>query len=104
MTLVLRKLLASSTFAIAGALDSIVIRLKAKLKNTASEVPLADDLADDFETMDEVKDEWEEEPVGAYGDTPLTKEDLASMQTEIADLEAFRDLAVSIREMPRGSR
>ncbi len=102
MTLVLRKLLASSTFAIAGALDSIVIRLKTKLKNAAAEVPLADDLADDFETMDEVKDEWEEEPGGTFGDTPLTKEDLAAMQTEISDLEAFRDLAVSITENAKG--
>ena len=33
MTLVLRKLLASSTFAIAGALESISRRLKAKLQS-----------------------------------------------------------------------
>jgi adenine-specific DNA-methyltransferase len=61
MTLVLRKLLASSTFAIAGALDSIVMRLKAKLKNAEIKVPVEDELADDFETLDEIKDEWEED-------------------------------------------
>jgi adenine-specific DNA-methyltransferase len=102
MTLVLRKLLASSTFAIAGALDSIVMRLKAKLKNAESLVPVEDELADDFETLDEITDEWEEDSEGANGDTPLTKEDLDTIQLEIIDLEAFRDLAVSITENSKG--
>lgn len=29
---------------------------------------VVDELADDFETLDEIKDEWEEDSVGAYGD------------------------------------
>jgi adenine-specific DNA-methyltransferase len=98
MTLVLRKLLASSTFAIAGALDSIVLRLKAKLKNAEIKVPVEDELADDFETLDEIKDEWEEDEY----EERLTKEDLETIQLEIADLEAFRDLAVSITENAKG--
>jgi SNF2 family DNA or RNA helicase len=70
MTLVLRKLLASSTFAIAGALDSIVNRLKAKLKNAELQVPVEEELANDFETLDEIKDEWEDDEV----EERLTKE------------------------------
>lgn len=96
MTLVLRKLLASSTFAIAGALDSIVNRLKAKLKNADIQVSVEDELADDFETLEEIKDEWEEDEVR------LTAEDKEAIQHEIADLEAFRDLAVSITENAKG--
>lgn len=98
MTLVLRKLLASSTFAIAGALDSIVTRLKAKLKNAEVTIPVEDDLADDFETLDEIKDEWEEDEY----EERLTKEDFETLQLEIIDLEAFRDLAVSITENAKG--
>ncbi|MEI8356657.1 MAG: SNF2-related protein, partial [Deltaproteobacteria bacterium] len=99
MTLVLRKLLASSTFAIAGALDSMVNRLKAKLKNAELQVPAEDDLANDFEILEELKDEWEEDEA----EEPLTAEDKEALQQEIADLEAFRDLAVSITENAKGT-
>ena len=98
MTLVLRKLLASSTFAIAGALDSIVMRLKAKLKNAESQVPVEDELADDFETLDEIRDEWDEDDY----EERLTREDRETIRLEITDLEAFRDLAVSIAENAKG--
>lgn len=98
MTLVLRKLLASSTFAIAGALDSIVNRLKAKLKNAETTILDEDELADDFETLNEIKDEWEEDELTER----LTKEDIEALQHEISDLEAFRDLAVSITENAKG--
>ncbi len=99
MTLVLRKLLASSTFAIAGALDSIVNRLKAKVKDSALQITVEDDLANDFETLDEIKDEWEEDEA----DERLTVEDIGAIENEIVDLEAFRDLAVSITENAKGA-
>lgn len=98
MTLVLRKLLASSTFAIAGALDSIVSRLKSKLKDAESKVSVDEELADDFETLDEIKDEWDEDEL----DERLTVEDKEAIQNEIVDLETFRDLAVSITENAKG--
>src|SRR5205814_7744772 len=44
MTLVLRKLLASSTFAIAGALQSISNRLKSKLQKHEPAQPLEEEL------------------------------------------------------------
>ena len=54
MTLVLRKLLASSTFAIAGALHSISSRLEAKLaKQQPTLEPLEEELAEDYEALDE---------------------------------------------------
>ena len=48
MTLVLRKLLASSTFAIAGALTSISNRLKAKLRQQEPVQPLEEELDEDY--------------------------------------------------------
>lgn len=98
MILVLRKLLASSTFAIAGALDSIVIRLKLKLRNDELQEDIDDELAEDFEILDEIKDEWEDDNI----DGRLTVEDIETIKSEIVDLEAFRDLAVSIAENAKG--
>ena len=63
MTLVLRKLLASSTFAIAGALISISNRLKAKLRKEEPAESLEEELDQDYEALDETSEEWtEEEP------------------------------------------
>ncbi len=98
MTLVLRKLLASSTFAIAGALDSMVNRLKTKLKNAAIQAGVEEELASDFETLEEVREEWEEDE----SEERLTEEDREAIRLEITDLEAFRDLAVSITENAKG--
>jgi len=58
MTLVLRKLLASSTFAIAGALTSISNRLKAKLSKAEPARPLEEELDEDYEALDETIEEW----------------------------------------------
>lgn len=62
MTLVLRKLLASSTFAIAGALNSISKRLKQKLQNQPAKQSLEEELDEDYEALDETAEEWPDEP------------------------------------------
>ena len=61
MTLVLRKLLASSTFAIAGALTSISNRLKEKLCQQEPAQSLEDELDEDYEALDETAEEWNED-------------------------------------------
>ena len=98
MILVLRKLLASSTFAIAGALDSMANRLKSKLKDAGRSEKIAEDLTEDFETLDELREEWGDDDF----EERLTAADRATIQQEIKDLEAFRDLAVSITENAKG--
>jgi len=98
MTLVLRKLLASSTFAIAGALDSIVNRLKAKIRDANIQPITDDELAIDFEILEDIKDEWGEEDIKDR----LTAQDVQAIQNEISELEASRDLAVSITENAKG--
>ncbi|MFC1737975.1 SNF2-related protein [Planctomycetota bacterium] len=100
MTLVLRKLLASSTFAIAGTLDSLVRKLKARLKENENAIQqAAEELEEDFELLDELEDEWEDQQEEFE---PLSKEDVKAIEDEIADLEAFRDLAASITENAKG--
>ncbi|HEX9783395.1 MAG TPA: DEAD/DEAH box helicase [Opitutaceae bacterium] len=61
MTLVLRKLLASSTFAIAGALESISNRLKAKLEKKEPAASLEDEWKKEYEALDETAEEWGED-------------------------------------------
>lgn len=98
MTLVLRKLLASSTFAIAGALTSISNRLKAKLGKRESTESLEEELEQDYEALDETAEEWtEDDSAGVF-----TEADLAAIKREIADLDAFAKLAASIVHNAKG--
>jgi len=98
MTLVLRKLLASSTFAIAGALTSISNRLKAKLRKQEPAESLEDELDRDYEALDETAEEWtEDEPAEM-----LTEADRKALEQEIADLDGFAQLATSIDHNAKG--
>ena len=98
MTLVLRKLLASSTFAIAGALTTISKRLKAKLGKKEPAESLEEALNQDYEALDETADEWtEDEPAEV-----LTQSDRAALEQEIADLDGFAELATSIDHNAKG--
>ena len=87
MTLVLRKLLASSTFAIAGALTSMADRLRAKLLKRHPDASLEEHLGEDYEALDETADEWEDDPVAE----DLSDAARAAIEQEIADLEGFRN-------------
>lgn len=100
MTLVMRKLLASSTFAIAGALDSLIRKLNARLKDNEKALKEAEEeLQEDFESLDELQDEWDDSDDNGE---LLTEEEIQFIESEIKDLEAFRDLAVSISENAKG--
>ena len=98
MTLVLRKLLASSTFAIAGALTSISNRLKAKLAKIESAESLEQELDEDYEALDETAEEWSDYQPGVL----LSEADRAAIEREIADLDAFAGLATSIEHNAKG--
>ena len=105
ITLVLRKLLASSTFAIAGALETITNRLKKTLADKASSLndgaSLVDELDQDYEALDELADETELPSVDE--EKTRTKEQVEAIRQEIADLESFRNLAISITENSKGT-
>ena len=98
MTLVLRKLLASSTFAIAGALTTISNRLKARLRDEGPVESLKSELDQDYEALEETTEEWNgEEP-----DETLSKTDRVAIKQEIADLDSFAELAASIEHNAKG--
>ena len=97
MTLVLRKLLASSSFAIAGALTSISNRLKAQLKADEPKLTLEDELDEDYESLDETAEEWGDDPP-----EPLSTENRAAISAEIADLDEFTRLALSLDHNAKG--
>ena len=95
VTMVLRKLLASSTFAMAGALKTTIERCEAILRETPSHDNL-DALKEDFESLEDMEDEWGKE---SYLDYAVEKETLGK---EIKELKGFYDLAVSIEDNAKG--
>jgi superfamily II DNA/RNA helicase len=115
MTLILRKLLASSSFAIASTLNNLVIKLgflideaKTSLKAQPDEFDTTD-IAENFEGFDEMSDEWidDEEEDDDNEKTEkktkeFTQEDIQQMEVEKVDLEKFRDLAKAIFNNSKG--
>ena len=97
VTLVLRKLLASSTFAIAGTLNALAKRL------TDNNPDVKAALIDDYETAEELSDEWEasDEPIeGKLGDQPPAPPNVVD---EVRELRGFSNLATSINENAKGA-
>jgi adenine-specific DNA-methyltransferase len=99
MTLVLRKLLASSTFAIAGALGSISNRLKAQLEEGERVETSEDELDQDYEALDETGEEWSE----TAPSEPSANATRTAIEAEIKDLDALAALATSIAHNAKGS-
>ncbi len=96
MTLVLRKLLASSTFAIAGALTSISNRLQKRLDQSRP-TSLLEELDEDYEALDETAEEWSDDEI-----EPLTEADQRALELEIIELREFAELATSIDQNAKG--
>lgn len=96
MTLVLRKLLASSTFAIAGTLRRLVERVE-ELKQGRQRKPVTEELEDDFETISELEDEWDEDEDGS---APIAAD---TLEEELRTLREYADLAESISHNAKGT-
>lgn len=101
VTLILRKLLASSTYAISGTLDGMVQRLQAAA--TAAEAVEAppETLQEDWEQIEELADEWDE-GAAPVEKSRLTPEQLADLKHEMAELREFHGLAKSIIKNSKG--
>ena len=105
VTLILRKLLASSTYAIAGTLESLVTRLDeaAAVADRVEEAP--EELATDWEELEELADEWDEgdEDEGpTKRREPLSRHELEELKAEADDLRRFLQLARSIAKNSKG--
>lgn len=112
MSLILRKLLASSSFAIASTLDNLSYKLEvliaeAKKNQNPSDLGIPG-IEDNFDSYDELSDEWiddEENDDDKDDDSAkkvFTKEDIIEMGSEKKDLEKYRDLAKSIFKNSKG--
>jgi ERCC4-related helicase len=99
ITLVLRKLLASSTFAIAATLNHMVERLE---DISSGQEIFPDD--EDVEGVDELQDELEEQEEDVEGEIP--KEDIPidpeKLKAELADLRGFVEIARRISVNAKG--
>lgn len=101
MTLILRKLLASSTYAIYGTFCTLIERLQGILSHNEELLLSPEIIGSDFETAEEEYEEWEDEDeYEEYEnqDEPLHPNDIAGIKREIGELEAFRDLALRIKK------
>lgn len=96
MTLILRKLLASSTYAIYGTFCSLIQRLESII--ACEEAKQLDEISEDFETDDEWLDTEEEDDFMEEEDGGLHPADIEGIKKEIEDLSKFRDLAAKIRK------
>ncbi len=104
MTLILRKLLASSTYAITGTLQGLADKLEATIQKQQSPLPLEEIIAQDYENYDDEQDEWQEDDED--GEKPeqriYTDAELAEIRQEIEALQQFKALAKSIRVNSKG--
>jgi len=98
MILIARKLLASSSFAIAGTLESL--RARVQSLRDGLDPSQAQETAEDFEAFDEVAEEWSDEE---SEESSASTVDAAAVDAEIRDLVRFRDLASSITENAKGT-
>ena len=102
MTLILRKLLASSTYAISGTLESLSNKLDAIVENQET-VPLFEEkISEDFEILDEMKDEWIEDDEETEEKKTYTPEEIKSIREESKSLKEFHALAKSIKKNSKG--
>ncbi len=101
ISMVMWKLLASSSFAIAGALGSIAARLERSLEQTAlDEQQAVGEIQHDYEALNATAEEWQEPPLQPK--PAITKEERESILAEIAELNSFKSLAENIRHNSKG--
>lgn len=93
ITLILRKLLASSSAAIGATLNKFVDRLA-----STPQAPVEEVLAEDYESLPQIDEEWSEDD---YPDPPLRAPSLSESElhakAELADLRRFVALAEAVK-------
>lgn len=92
VTMVVRKILGSSTFAVAETLAKIIERLK-QLR------PVDAETVSDYDVIDETAEEFEDTEDGDAADIPI---DAKKLEAEIAELEGYRKLALDIGQNAKG--
>ncbi len=118
MTLILRKLLASSTYAISGTLQGLADKLEATLSKYENmqgtslppkgegEGRLEEVFINNYETYEEQLDEWieeeEDQDTNEKEERIYSPTEIEEVKKEIASLKEFKELANSIRKNSKG--
>jgi SNF2 family DNA or RNA helicase len=100
MTLVMRKMLSSSTYAIAGALDALANKLERQLKAIDAPSSAESEFEEDFEEFDDLRDELEVDDVESI--EMVLPSEREAMEAEIVELRSFCDLAMSVSQNAKG--
>lgn len=102
VTLVLRKILGSSSFAMAATLDKMIARLERKLS-------VNEEALNDIDGLEETAEEWREEGQATEAealedetDDAIEGVDPNQLRAEIDELKRYRDLAGSIQTNAKG--
>ena len=104
MTLILRKLLASSTYAISDTLNGLALKLETAAKQAEAVDSPPEELAENVEEFDELADEWEPDEGEEPGDDKqhFSPQQITEMRIEMAKLREFHTLAKSIARNSKG--
>ena len=102
MTLILRKLLASSTYAIAGTLDALSSKLQSIVDGYNNQDLFDQKLNEKYESLEEVKDEWNEEEDQPEAISTFSHEEINEIKQELLKLKEFFGLANSIQKNSKG--
>ncbi len=100
MTLILRKLLASSTFAITGTFETLIQRLRKRLASQS----VTDDLRAQLGDVEGYEEEWEEAETADDFPEILSEAQIEAIKAELAELEGFHRLAGSITRNTKAER
>lgn len=102
ISLVLWKLLASSTHAIAGALETMAKRLQGVLDESPV-VDLTEELDEDYESLDEIAEEFADGDNSRKSDTAAQNQsERHVISSEIDELRHFKTLATNVRDNAKG--
>lgn len=111
MTLILRRLLASSTYAISGTLAGLALKLENIIEQHQEQNSIDTELGlnllgiqDNFETYDELNDEWDGDEEDSKKEKVYSQADIENMRLEIASLKEFASLAQSIQKNSKGEK
>jgi ERCC4-related helicase len=104
MTMILRKLLASSTYAISVTLEALSTRLENVIVEQKEEAIIESEIIDNYESYDELEDEWEadEDEEEVQERTLLSPEQIQEIKQEMDALKRFKELADSVKKNSKG--
>jgi ERCC4-related helicase len=105
MTMVLRKLLASSSFAIAHTLEGLCLSLEEMIKHGEGEMDVTTTVAEDVDDLPDLIDEWEEdEEVDSVPKEKLklSAAEVAEAKQELAKVKEYAQLAASVSRNSKG--